>query len=239
MRGNFLLQAAVLLGAVALLPAAAYAQRSQPSQSSGMFGSRSMGSSIGGDSVGSGLNLSSSTRPTGGGAGGQTSGSERFVRGNRRSGDFVGGDSGDVQNFLSGLSGVSGANGNRGGRSLSGLGAQAGRQRQGQQNNNMNDNQAGQGRRARKPVRTTRIVGFEYPLPAAPRMTQTLSTHLEKSLKVRLQPGVEVALEGRTATLRGVVATDHDRDVAEQLVLLEPGVSAVQNELTVTPTPEP
>ena len=42
---------------------------------------------------------------------------------------------------------------------------------------------------------------------------------------------------GRTAILRGTVATDEDRRLAEQLVLLEPGVAKVQNEITVRPQP--
>jgi osmotically-inducible protein OsmY len=43
---------------------------------------------------------------------------------------------------------------------------------------------------------------------------------------------IEVTLQGRTAVLRGGVATPHNRDLAARLALLEPGVDQVQNELT-------
>ena len=47
-----------------------------------------------------------------------------------------------------------------------------------------------------------------------------------------------VALDGQTATLRGVVASEYDRLVAEKIALLEPGVARVQNQLRVVPQTE-
>lgn len=44
---------------------------------------------------------------------------------------------------------------------------------------------------------------------------------------------VEVSLEGRTAVLKGTVPSANDRLVLERLLLLEPGVDKVQNELVV------
>jgi osmotically-inducible protein OsmY len=44
---------------------------------------------------------------------------------------------------------------------------------------------------------------------------------------------IQVSFVDGTAVLRGVVATPHDRELAEQWMLLEPGVRAVRNELTV------
>ena len=46
---------------------------------------------------------------------------------------------------------------------------------------------------------------------------------------------IRVVMEAETVTLRGVVQTAHDRVLAEQLALLEPGVRRVRNELTVGP----
>jgi hypothetical protein len=46
---------------------------------------------------------------------------------------------------------------------------------------------------------------------------------------------ITVAIQGETATLRGVVATQHDRDLAARVLLLEPRISAVVNELVVAP----
>jgi len=46
---------------------------------------------------------------------------------------------------------------------------------------------------------------------------------------------MEVTIEGETAVLRGVVATEHDRRIAEQVARLEPGIRRVENLLTVAP----
>jgi hypothetical protein len=49
-----------------------------------------------------------------------------------------------------------------------------------------------------------------------------------------------VSIEGRTAVLRGSVASDQARLLAEQLILLEPGIDSVRNELTSSwKAPEP
>jgi hypothetical protein len=42
-----------------------------------------------------------------------------------------------------------------------------------------------------------------------------------------------VSVEGATATLRGEVASERDRTLAERLVLFEPGIDSVRNELKV------
>jgi hypothetical protein len=44
-------------------------------------------------------------------------------------------------------------------------------------------------------------------------------------------------MEGDTAVLRGVAATDSQRLVLEKLVALEPGVRQVRNEMTVIAPP--
>jgi len=70
-------------------------------------------------------------------------------------------------------------------------------------------------------------------LPA--RVHTDLTARLGQALKER--PGspspVQVATRGGTIVLQGQVATAHDRELAELLLRLEPGVSDVQNELTV------
>ena len=49
---------------------------------------------------------------------------------------------------------------------------------------------------------------------------------------------MEVTIEGATAILRGVVATEHDRVLAERVAKLEPGVRQVENLLTLAPPSE-
>ncbi|HUT95440.1 MAG TPA: BON domain-containing protein [Thermoguttaceae bacterium] len=65
-----------------------------------------------------------------------------------------------------------------------------------------------------------------------------MATRLEKSSWLRPQSPMEVAIEGGTAILRGVVATEHDRVLAERVAKLEPGVRQVENLLTLAPASE-
>ena len=59
------------------------------------------------------------------------------------------------------------------------------------------------------------------------------------SQRVTKLPGLQTAgvtmttAEGRTAVLQGKVASKEQADLLGRLALLEPGISAVQNELTV------
>ena len=78
-------------------------------------------------------------------------------------------------------------------------------------------------------------VGFELPKSVIGRITGDLEQRMGRVLEAS---AVEIRLQGRTAVLRGSVATDHDRAVAEQLALLEPGISFVRNELSTTSPPE-
>jgi len=91
----------------------------------------------------------------------------------------------------------------------------------------------GYGSRGLQDVRASVQVGFDRPNAATPNLSQTLTARLEKSARLQRLSPVQVSLEQGTAILRGTVATDHDRDLAEQVVRLEPGVTAVRNELKV------
>ena len=53
--------------------------------------------------------------------------------------------------------------------------------------------------------------------------------------QVRGSGSVNVAMEGQIAVLRGEVKSQHDRDLIGRMLLLEPGVSDVRNELVVAP----
>lgn len=89
-------------------------------------------------------------------------------------------------------------------------------------------------------VSTTMVIGFDPPAANVAHVSSQLTARLEKTGRFRSAP--EVLLENGVATLRGVVATDHDRVIAEQLVRLEPGVAEVRNELTLawpSATPRP
>jgi hypothetical protein len=87
------------------------------------------------------------------------------------------------------------------------------------------------------PYRPRLSLGFNAPRPAA--LEKALAGRLDRSLGSRLQAPVGVRLEGRTAILEGEVASEHDRALAAQLMLLEPGVSRVENRLQVAGSSPP
>ena len=76
---------------------------------------------------------------------------------------------------------------------------------------------------------------IELPAPVTRQLGPVTMGHLTKLTHWPSGAPLEVSLEGRTATLRGTVATRHDRALAEQLLLLEPSVARVKNELQVGP----
>ena len=159
---------------------------------------------------------------------GTLTGAERFVRGNRRAGEFVGINSRAGQDFVGrDPSAEGGRSGN--------VSTSRGRQRT-----------PGAGRRSGsrlnprlRPVKP----GFMYhprldvafqvdPPPTAWRADQ-LKSRLEQSLQGFVDQPFEVTVEGRTATLRGVVDSQDSRELAEILATFEPGISQVENQLTV------
>jgi hypothetical protein len=97
--------------------------------------------------------------------------------------------------------------------------------------------------------RTQLTLGFNYPQTTDTRLTQRLERQLDHP---QLRPvggaSPQVAMvatdQGTVAVLRGTVATQEDRLLAEQIALLDPGISAVRNELMVNsgqapPAPRP
>ena len=55
----------------------------------------------------------------------------------------------------------------------------------------------------------------------------------------RLRVTIEVSLEGRVATLRGVAASEHDRRLAGLLATFEPGIDSVNNQIQVSTDSDP
>ncbi len=77
-------------------------------------------------------------------------------------------------------------------------------------------------------------VGFDYrPRPKA-EVSSQLALRLESSLR-NDSSRIEVLVEGDATILRGVVATEQDRRLAELLVRFEPEVARVENQLVVQP----
>jgi len=216
-----------------LCPSRTWAQMSNTSGGvPSLFGNRTMGSARG---------PSAGTLGTGGGTQGQSEllsgsllgGSERFVRGNEQS-RFVGRDATSVSDMFNSLTGgaTSESANRRGQTGRGGRDAARGRQATNQQQ------RAGGGDRRQATVRAEWQVAFAHPERAPAELSADLKVRLARSLRFRPGSVAEVELENRTVTLRGVVASEHDRILAEKLALLEPGVSRVQNELRVAAASE-
>lgn len=76
-------------------------------------------------------------------------------------------------------------------------------------------------------------VGFDVP----PASTTAVASNVAAALGVNKAGsrfgGVRVSILGQTAILRGTVASLNDRILAEQIVLLEPAITNVRNDLTI------
>jgi hypothetical protein len=76
-------------------------------------------------------------------------------------------------------------------------------------------------------------VGFEVVAPEKSAVALHVSTSLGSSKPGSRFGDVRVLVDGETAILRGVVVSQNDRQLAEQIALLEPSIAKVHNELTV------
>lgn len=217
--------------------------------SSGMFGSRTLGSSLSGGSrgfasgntgVNGGQGVAGKTQQGDANTGQVNLAGDRFARGNRQPGQFVGSDTSDLPSFLTNLATGGGGNNNN-----LNSGRNGGRNGGNQNQANANQNNASRGGRTQAvPYRQTRSVAFDVRPANREQLSATLVGRFQRSPRFQTMGPVQVEIQDRTAILRGVVATAHDRDLAERLALLEAGISRVQNELTVAqaavpPAPEP
>jgi hypothetical protein len=225
------------------------------SSTGGAFGQRSVGGMPTGGGAGSftGSNQSMVT--------GQLTNLDQLMNtnsfgaiGNFQTSTFVGGGGvgNNGANFVGGLAnrGINGAqngamqsgiNGQRGtGQFGAGQYGAAGGQYGGGaygQNNNRNNRQLTNGQDVRSrseiPIATSYTIGFSTPSVSPSAVSTKISDQLNRSRSIAAAGGVNVQLDGKTAVLRGTVASDHDRDLAAQMAMLEPGVSQVKNELQV------
>lgn len=83
---------------------------------------------------------------------------------------------------------------------------------------------------ADKPYDPPLTVGFEHPQ----RPVQEVATNIAERLN-QLSSPIEVSVEDRVATLRGVAVSEEERQIAAILVGFEPGISVVRNELQLAP----
>jgi len=84
-------------------------------------------------------------------------------------------------------------------------------------------------------ARYTMGLGFESPVGVTtnPRLSDELQRQFTNSTRFGTGNNIKVAVENNVVVLRGKVTDDHERDLAEMLVRLSPGVYNVQNDLQV------
>jgi hypothetical protein len=160
---------------------------------------------------------------------GVLSGTERFLRENRRVGEFVGADSDDATKFV-------GAQTYGADITVPPAEEPMAPPLQSAPNpDQVNVPIPTAAARAARPYEPRLAVGFELP----PQTAAELNLEMVRRLKAipGLHPAnrIEVSVEGRIATLRGEVACERDRVLSGQLLLFEPGISEVRNALTVRP----
>jgi hypothetical protein len=94
--------------------------------------------------------------------------------------------------------------------------------------------------RTRQNLRASVELGFNAP-PAQPPVVvgARVQQRIASIPRIQEMGSVNIEMEGQTAVLRGQVATAQDRELVARMLLLEPGISDVRNELTFAPSNDP
>ncbi|MBP88259.1 MAG: hypothetical protein CMJ64_16335 [Planctomycetaceae bacterium] len=82
-------------------------------------------------------------------------------------------------------------------------------------------------------IRFRITLGFSHPRPTGAKVSAQFARRLSRIPQLPSARSVAVTMEERTAVLAGAVETERERRLIEKLAMMEPGVSAVRNELTV------
>lgn len=228
---------AALCVLIAFHPDTAMAQARTTTGGAGSSGFGSLGGSSGGlsgsNSFGGGQNRFSTTNANSAGAnqsvfGNQQSsfgfqgGQQNGMVGARNTQSFLGANQ---RNAQQGLQGQQQQFGNRNNR---------GRQNQFGQDDFNGMNQQGQDQDSRRSIRPQQKVAFEIPERSDNEIKEVLSTRFERVTRQPALRGVTVDLDAEgVVVLRGEVSTPSQKQLAANMVRLEPGVRKVRNELTV------
>jgi len=149
------------------------------------------------------------------------------LRENQEVGQVVGGSTAGVGNIRGAEDAA--AQAARGGATQFGRGANSFQSMFNQMGRNMGRTQT-----QRQLSRIPFEIGFASPAAAPPAETSArIQTRLSRIPQVRKMGQVSLDLEGQVAVLRGQVASENDRELVARLVLMEPGIADVRNELTL------
>jgi len=154
---------------------------------------------------------------------------ERFRRENRRRGQFVGADAFERQTFVGS---VQGATQPTGALPVTGITAAT----QGPSATSINTRrQRSTGNGIYDPPL---VVAFDVPRKPANDKTAALSVWLAQITALQ-GCRISLSLTGRNVVVRGYVEAENQKWLAEQLLLMEPGISQVRNQLLVSPAEPP
>lgn len=91
------------------------------------------------------------------------------------------------------------------------------------------------GRQAGTSLQPTINLGFQPPQPSSANVHRNVADAMVRVPGIREGASIAMRVEGGVVVLEGTVSDPHHRALAAQLVALEPGVSKVDNRLTVSP----
>ena len=80
---------------------------------------------------------------------------------------------------------------------------------------------------------------FDVPPVMTAQTDARVQARLTKQMVMVGVSSPQIEMVGRTAVIRGVVANERDRELIARMTSLEPGVSAVENLVTIQPPPTP
>ena len=202
-----------------------------------------VGAGTGGTGGTGGTANAASTSSTAGA--GQIAGNERFLRQNRQPGQLVGGTA-DAVGVIPGSGTTTGTTGQFGG-GMNQFGGGMNQFGGGFGMNPMNQMMAAgmmnSLSRQKRQLRMPMLLGSE--LTSNPAMETVTPVKMAEKAQVRFSripqirdnTSVKVEMVGQVAWLRGEVKSQHDRDLIGRMILLEPGIADVRNELVVKSKP--
>ena len=177
-----------------------------------LFGTRSLGQPLSRRSAASAVSTT-----------GEISGNERFLRENRGGSDFVGSDQGDQRGFV-------GSQQARGRGSV--ISSTTGLREKTDRSSQINRALPAIAKNAMYPPRIQ--LGELTIRERQVRSDPQLAAQLVSSRRFSTGCHFSVSVAGRQATVQGEVASARERHLAELVLLLEPGIESVVNQLKVT-----
>lgn len=99
--------------------------------------------------------------------------------------------------------------------------------------NDLRENRGNEGSDRSPPVRVQLRPAFETPLGTIARVNADVQTRLATAVSDLGVIEPQISMDGRTIRLEGRVKSAHERELVEKLISLEPGVTEIDNRLTV------